>query len=100
MPIKINRILIPFIILIILGLGQQTLSSGQAPENFSYLPIVSYDPTGWIGPYGGTIITIAYNPSNPQVVYAGSFGSGVFKSTDGGINWHSANRGLTNLYIY
>ena len=100
MPIKINRILIPFVLLIILGLGHQTISSSQAPENSSYLPIVSYNPTGWIGPYGGTIITIAYNPLNPQVVYAGSFGSGTFKSTDGGINWHSVNRGLTNLYIY
>src|SRR4030042_4325544 len=100
MPIKINRILIPFIILIILGLGQQALSSGHAPENSSYLPMVSYDPSGWIGPYGGTIITIAYNPSNSQVVYAGSFGSGVFKSKDGGRNWNSVSRGLTNLYIY
>ena len=100
MPLKINRILIPFIILIILCLGQHIISTGQAPANSSYLPIVSYNPTGWIGPFGGTIISVVYNPVNPQEVYAGSFGSGVFKSTDGGINWRSVNRGLTNLYIY
>ena len=39
------------------------------------------------------------DPSNPQVVYAASWGSGVFKSQDGGKNWQSANLGLGNLYI-
>jgi len=100
MPPKINRILIPFIIFILLGLGYQIKSAGQAPANSSYLPIISYTLTGWIGPYGGTIVTIAVDPTNPHVTYAGTFGAGIFKSADGGTSWHSINLGLTNLYIY
>jgi photosystem II stability/assembly factor-like uncharacterized protein len=34
------------------------------------------------------------DPSNTKVIYAGSFGDGVFKSTDGGANWDAVNAGL------
>ena len=97
---RINRILIPLMILVFLSLGKQAITTGQAPATNSYLPVISYNLTAWIGPYGGTILTMAVNPSNPQTIFAGSFGAGVFKSTDGGSSWHSVNRGLTNLYIY
>jgi photosystem II stability/assembly factor-like uncharacterized protein len=97
---KINRILIPFIVLFFLSHSKQTISTGQASAYSSYMPVVSNITTGWIGPTGGTIIAVAINPSNPQVVYAGSFGSGVFKSTDGGDSWKPVNQGMTNLYIY
>jgi photosystem II stability/assembly factor-like uncharacterized protein len=100
MPSKINRILIPFIILIFLSLGKQTITTGQSPANNSFLPIVSYNLTGWIGPYSGTIVGVAIDPINPQVIYAGSYGSGVYKSTDGGNTWYSFNRGLSNLFVY
>ncbi len=97
---KISRLLFPFIALISLSLGLQSASSAQTPAANIYLPIISYNYTGWIGPYGGTVTSIAYDPTNSQVVYAGSFGSGVFKSTDGGSVWNSTNSGLTNLYVY
>lgn len=99
MPPKFNRILIPFILIGLLSLGNQILSAGQAPANYTYLPMISYDPSGWIGPHGGYIVVVAVDPSNPLVVYAGSWGSGVFKSLDGGLTWQSSNLGLTNLYI-
>ncbi len=51
-----------------------------------------------------TIGDIAIDPSNPDVIYAGTgepnahsfswFGDGVYKSSDGGLNW--TNMGLTN----
>jgi photosystem II stability/assembly factor-like uncharacterized protein len=85
--------------LILLSLGKPSTTTGQAPAKSSFLPIISYNPTGWIGPYGGTIIAVAVDPSNPQVSYVGTFGSGVFKSTNGGNNWQSVNQGLTNLFI-
>jgi hypothetical protein len=34
------------------------------------------------------------------VIYAGTFGSGVYKSIDGGYFWNAASRGLTNLEVY
>jgi len=30
---------------------------------------------------------LAIDPVTPSIVYAGSLGRGVFKSTDGGVNW-------------
>jgi photosystem II stability/assembly factor-like uncharacterized protein len=97
---KINRILIPFIFLILLSLGKNSVTTGQAPAYSAYLPFISLNPTGWIGPYGGTIVAVAVDPSNPQVIYVGSFGSGVFKTTDGGNTWYSVNGGLSNFNIY
>jgi photosystem II stability/assembly factor-like uncharacterized protein len=41
---------------------------------------------------------LAIDPSAPQTVYVGT-GSGVFKSTDGGLLWVAVNTGLTNTYI-
>ena len=99
MPPKFNRILIPLILILLFGLSGQILSSAQVLSNSLYLPVISNDPTSWIGPFGGSIVALAIDPSNAQIVYAGSWGSGVFKSTDGGQNWQSTSFGLTNLYI-
>ena len=52
------------------------------------------------GPYGGTTVALAINPSNPTTLYAGTDGGGVFKSTDSGGTWTPASAGLTNLYVY
>ncbi len=101
MASKINRILIPIFILGSLIVASQSQQIGQAIANkIQYLPLISQDPSGWIGPYAGTIVSMAIDPTNAQVVYAGTFGSGVFKSLDGGTTWHSTNQGLTNPYIY
>ncbi|MHC1728177.1 MAG: WD40/YVTN/BNR-like repeat-containing protein [Syntrophobacteraceae bacterium] len=52
-----------------------------------------------IGPPGGIATCIAINPELPHVVYAGSNGGGVFRSTDAGKNWKAFNSGLDNLLI-
>ncbi|MCH8011348.1 MAG: T9SS type A sorting domain-containing protein [Candidatus Marinimicrobia bacterium] len=50
--------------------------------------------------------TLAINPQNPEIIYAGTFdryyhdessGRGIFKSTNGGVNWTPINSGLSNL---
>lgn len=38
-------------------------------------------------PVSGRISTIAIDPDTPNIVYAGAACGGVWKSTDGGINW-------------
>lgn len=38
--------------------------------------------------------TLAINPSNPQILYAGTVGGGVFKSVNGGLSWSPANTNL------
>ncbi|MEI6205239.1 MAG: FG-GAP-like repeat-containing protein [Desulfuromonadales bacterium] len=61
----------------------------------------SHAATTWqsIGPFGGTVYTIAIDRSNPQTLYAGTWGGGVFKSTNGGSSWSAINSGLTKSTI-
>ena len=47
-----------------------------------------------IGPYGGLVLDLAIDPHAPRVLYAAVSQNGVFKSTDGGITWQPAGRGL------
>jgi photosystem II stability/assembly factor-like uncharacterized protein len=44
------------------------------------------------------VISLTINPSNSHV-FAGTAGSGVFRSTDRGTHWESVSQGLKNLYI-
>src|SRR6266849_2940626 len=44
-----------------------------------------------------SIQALAIDPQTPNTLYAGTQGGGVFKSTDGGVNWNSTN--LTNVII-
>jgi photosystem II stability/assembly factor-like uncharacterized protein len=97
---KFNRILILIFIFIILTLANQGVSLGQTTSTQAYMPLISNDPTRWIGPYGGTIVAIATDPTSPQTSYAATFGAGVFKTEDGGHTWASYSSGLRNLYIY
>lgn len=50
----------------------------------------------WTGlpTYGGIVQALAIDPTNNTIVYAGTQGSGVFKSTDGGNTWNHAHGGL------
>ncbi|MCH8068519.1 MAG: T9SS type A sorting domain-containing protein [Candidatus Marinimicrobia bacterium] len=50
--------------------------------------------------------TLAINPQNPEIIYAGTFdrlyhdecsGRGIFKSTNGGVTWTPINSGLSNF---
>lgn len=49
-----------------------------------------------IGPYGGIVRCFA---KSGTTLFAGSFGGGVFQSTDNGLSWNATNSGLTNLNI-
>jgi photosystem II stability/assembly factor-like uncharacterized protein len=56
-----------------------------------------------IGPFGGDITSAVIDPNNPSILYAGTYGGGVFKSTNAGESWLEANTGLTELnsrYVY
>jgi photosystem II stability/assembly factor-like uncharacterized protein len=55
-------------------------------------------------PFGEPVVSIAIDPSNTQILYAAAAKScctpgGIFKSTDGGLNWSPRNTGLGTLYV-
>ena len=45
------------------------------------------------GPNGGWIQALAADPTDLNVIYAGTNGGGVFRSTDGGVHWAPGNAG-------
>ena len=80
-----------------------TFAQDTGPTFETYFPIV-YSPfidqsSPWIGPIGGPVVVIQTHPSNSNIVYAGTWGAGVFMSTDAGNTWISKRKGLNNLYI-
>jgi len=45
-------------------------------------------------PATDSVVTLAVDPANPMLVYAGTGSSGPYKSTDGGTSWFPANTGV------
>jgi len=43
--------------------------------------------------------TLVMHPLEPSILFAGTFGGGVFQSVDGGDSWTPLNDGLSNLDI-
>ena len=44
--------------------------------------------------------TLAFHPTNPNVVFIGTFPSGIYKSNDGGVSWFESNVGWTNDGVF
>ncbi len=51
------------------------------------------------GGQGIRVVSIAFDPADPSVVYAGTIGFGVLKSTDGGDTWNPSNKGMLDYAI-
>jgi photosystem II stability/assembly factor-like uncharacterized protein len=66
-------------------------STPQKPKETDLLKALQYRS---IGPYrGGRCAAVAGVASQPSVFYYGATGGGVWKTTDGGINWESVSDG-------
>ncbi|HEY5485148.1 MAG TPA: stalk domain-containing protein [Candidatus Cryosericum sp.] len=46
------------------------------------------------------LLCLAIDPITPSTLYAGSGGHGVFRSTNGGTAWTTANTGLTDPWVW
>ena len=69
-----------------------------------YLPIVQSSSSAettsdWIGPDGGPVTDIIFDPVNTNTVFAAASIGGVYKSTDGGVSWRNISTGIENLDI-
>jgi photosystem II stability/assembly factor-like uncharacterized protein len=85
------------------GIGWVSLDQGllptQAPQSVypSDYPFATHEMQEMITipdgnstadlPTGVSLVVMTYAPSNPQIAYLGTGGSGVYKSTDAGLNW-------------
>src|SRR5205823_13302527 len=47
----------------------------------------------------GSLLALAADTLNANIVYGGTLAGGIFKSTDGGVTWTASNNGLTNLTV-
>lgn len=70
----------------------------------NWQPIRGGLPTDQAFDQAAYVLTVAVDPSDSQIVYAGTgsiigHGNGVFKSTDGGMTWSPSNRGMIDYRI-
>jgi len=97
--------LIAFLLLLSIGLFASQIVEAKpsaADGDFhTYFPLISRPiPPTWIGPEGGKIVSMVIDPIHPDTLYAGTWGVGVFKTTNGGTDWYTVNNGLGNTFIY
>lgn len=82
------------ICLLLLMFQQETFAQG-CPSNISTSLIKGTDSTETNGEQ--TFRSLVVNPKNPDVVYIGTEGNGVFKSIDGGATWMWLRRGMKHF---
>jgi len=59
-------------------------------------------PTGSLPHLGfvdGLSTNLVLDPASDEVVYVGTNGYGIFKTTDGGKTWHAVNGGITTPFV-
>lgn len=75
-------------------------STGQdLAENEPYSLWLPFAPPQWMGPDGGSVVALLVDPFDSDVIYAGSWGGGVYKSTNGGLSWFWASQGMDNFHV-
>jgi|688.fasta_scaffold00480_49 hypothetical protein len=82
------------ICLILLVFQQETFAQG-CPSNIPTSIVKGPDSTETNGEQ--TFRSLVVNPKNPNVVYVGTEGNGVFKSIDGGATWEWLRAGMKHF---
>ena len=98
-----QRIAIIFVIVGFLVIPIQTYAQISDPPGtyLTYLPLVMDSQSfEMVGPEGGNIENMVISPSQPDIMYVGNWGSGVYRSIDGGDTWNFASQGITNPFIF
>jgi hypothetical protein len=63
--------------------------AAAAPASAAGAPLISSRSWRWLGPgnVGGRIRSIVVHPKQPETLFAGSVGGGIWKTTNGGARW-------------
>lgn len=81
--------------LLVIWIAAMVLFVGFVPQLKADVEDAENNSNGWVqtnGPYGGEILTIYAAPKG--VLFVGTEGAGVFRSTDRGNSWMPVNTGL------
>ncbi|MDD5542015.1 MAG: glycosyl hydrolase [Acidobacteriia bacterium] len=79
----IKNMFIPFISILFLSFSLNLLAADAKTENpLANLKFRALGPAA-----GGRVLAVAGVPGNPNIYYFGAAAGGVFKTTDGGLNW-------------
>ncbi len=100
---KRTRTLLLLVTLLLTGLSVLPISPALAQSQPPiYFPIFMYqeDPKYAFGLDGGTVVNVIVDPTNSSVLYAGTWGNGIYKSEDAGATWTHKVEGLRSPYIY
>lgn len=83
--------------------SHEVAAQGDDEDPLEYFfPLVNHDlsPYFYWGLDGGTVEGVVVDPNQPNILYAGSWGNGIYKSFDAGGSWENKNTGLASAYIY
>ena len=72
----------------------------RAPGDAQWMQLPALDHWGELWPIWDNrpnyqFTSFLFHPTDPKIIYAGTFPAGVFKSTDGGQSWLESNTGFT-----
>ena len=83
-------------------IGTNSTVSADDGGTDTFFPIFFHenDPYYAYGLDGGTVEGIVIDPTDSNILYANSWGNGVYKSTNGGQNWVNMSEGLATGFIY
>lgn len=81
-----------FFLIICISITNISYAQVGCPSNFLAGLMKGADSTETHGDQ--TFKSLTINPKNPNVVYIGTEGNGIFKSTDGGITWQWLRNGM------
>ncbi len=79
--------------------GWRSLFVASLAQLFLLLPASANHVVMHAGPFGGVVVSLLADPLEPDTLYLAAFGSGVYKSADGGRHWRATSRGLEDLTV-
>jgi photosystem II stability/assembly factor-like uncharacterized protein len=84
--------------------SQQTLAQRNLNPNTQNRPLSNSGVWASIGPYtitqgAGRADRLAFHPTNANIIYAGTPAAGLWRTLDGGANWHALNGFMPNIGV-